>query len=315
MRASPLTLRFIDLAGLDRDEVRRSAGLSSLEGPISHTEGMRIWRAVERLSGDAYIGLRTGAQMTIDMLGPVGPAFSTARDLADGLRVLGAVLPHLIPGLALTVQTDDPLAQLLYRMPDPAVRHGVDNLFASVLTVARECTGERLVPERVDLEVDEGDASVYEAFYGVAPRFGAEASRLAFGSADLNLTFRGASPLTSELLTRNAGAILGEERGPTARVEAALLRSLSAGDGTLADTARLLGTSARTLQRQLADRGEAFTGVRARLRRARAEAWLVEGLSSADVAGRLGYANRASFERAFRRWTGMSPAAFRNAGG
>ena len=38
---------------------------------------------------------------------------------------------------------------------------------------------------------------------------------------------------------------------------------------------------------------------------------IIEGLSLEEVAERVGYSEAANFTRAFRRWTGMTPAAFR----
>lgn len=43
-----------------------------------------------------------------------------------------------------------------------------------------------------------------------------------------------------------------------------------------------------------------------------AKAWILEGdLSTEEVAERLGFADSAGFFRAFRRWTGLTPSAFR----
>ncbi|TSE20833.1 putative HTH-type transcriptional regulator [Tepidimonas alkaliphilus] len=82
-----------------------------------------------------------------------------------------------------------------------------------------------------------------------------------------------------------------------------------------ADTAQLaalLHVSPRTLQRQLAAAGTTLHALRERVRQELAEqhllrtAWPVK-----RVAAAVGFANDKSFQRAFRAWTGCSPAAWR----
>jgi len=58
--------------------------------------------------------------------------------------------------------------------------------------------------------------------------------------------------------------------------------------------------------------GSSFSEVLDEVRRQRALLLLEDRrLALADVAGRLGYSDTANFTRAFRRWTGQTPAAFR----
>jgi len=79
--------------------------------------------------------------------------------------------------------------------------------------------------------------------------------------------------------------------------------------GSVADA---LGTSVRTLQRRLSDLDETFTGILETARMTSANRLIANGdLSLNEIAQELGYSDQAHFTRAFRRWTGISPAAFR----
>ena len=74
----------------------------------------------------------------------------------------------------------------------------------------------------------------------------------------------------------------------------------------------LLGVSERTLQRRLTELGRSFSDVVEDFRREEAARLLATpGLHLVEVAGRLGYAEQTSFTRAFRRWTGTTPGAWR----
>jgi AraC-like DNA-binding protein len=73
-----------------------------------------------------------------------------------------------------------------------------------------------------------------------------------------------------------------------------------------------LQMSARTLQRRLEDEGTRFSVV-LELTRERVARRLLEdhALPLGEVAYRAGFADLASFSRAFKRWTGVPPGAFR----
>ncbi len=95
------------------------------------------------------------------------------------------------------------------------------------------------------------------------------------------------------------------------QVVAVLLLRRSPDIHLVADT---MMTSPRTLQRRLRQAGVTYAHLIAEARRASAERLLADpGRSIAEVARRLGYSDPAHFSRAFQRWTGVSPRAFRAA--
>ncbi len=70
--------------------------------------------------------------------------------------------------------------------------------------------------------------------------------------------------------------------------------------------------SERTLKRKLAADATTYSQLVAEERRALATRLLrSDELSIDEVAARLGYSDATNFTRAFRRWTGMTPRAFR----
>jgi len=79
--------------------------------------------------------------------------------------------------------------------------------------------------------------------------------------------------------------------------------------------ARLLGISVRTLQRRLASSGSSWSGVVEAFRRDEAARLLAGPTPLVDVTARLGYREQTSFTRAFRRWTGKTPAQWRREAG
>lgn len=79
--------------------------------------------------------------------------------------------------------------------------------------------------------------------------------------------------------------------------------------------AQSMKISPRTLRRRLAENQTTFSEVFENWRIATARQLLSRrDLPIAQIASRLGYNHSSNFERAFKRWTGVSPSDFRACG-
>jgi AraC-like DNA-binding protein len=91
-----------------------------------------------------------------------------------------------------------------------------------------------------------------------------------------------------------------------------LLRNLQPLVPEMPDAARTLGMSERSLRRRLADEGVSYSQVVEESQIELARAMLGEpSRSIKEVAHELGFTSASGFHRAFKRWTGTSPALFR----
>lgn len=80
----------------------------------------------------------------------------------------------------------------------------------------------------------------------------------------------------------------------------------------IAVVARRLAMTPRTLQRRLARAGTSFESLCDHARKQAARTYLADTtLSIAEVTYLLGYSEPTAFHRAFRRWHGTTPQAFR----
>ncbi len=115
---------------------------------------------------------------------------------------------------------------------------------------------------------------------------------------------------------RNKRVLDVESRDIVHRVEREIERLMSQPGAapTLDGIAFSLGLHVRTLQRRLGRQDVAFRELLdiCRRRRAISEVGAREH-DLATIAARLGYSDAAHFSRAFRRWTGLSPMAYRKA--
>jgi AraC-like DNA-binding protein len=81
---------------------------------------------------------------------------------------------------------------------------------------------------------------------------------------------------------------------------------------TADQVAARLSISPQHLRRRLHDEQTSFTQIREEVLRDAAVASLTSGSeSTADLSRRLGFSEESAFRRAFRRWTGSPPGAYR----
>lgn len=100
--------------------------------------------------------------------------------------------------------------------------------------------------------------------------------------------------------------------GIDGKARAAINSLLAGGHPTIVHASQIVGTSVRTLQRHLARSGLSHSRLVDEARHQKAREMLRDpGLRIIDVTDRLGYADPGSFTRAFERWTGQAPSAYR----
>jgi AraC-like DNA-binding protein len=307
-------------AGISVDELAHATRIpvEVLRTPtlIPYREGIRLWEAAERLTNDRTIGLRAGAACRVDRVPVIGTLFAHSSSLDDASRRVVKHLPRFIVGPSMSFETSEVGGLLTYDSPSSS-RHGVDALFAAILQLARDCTDTRLGPHRVAFQsARPADAGPYERFFGLRPEWGGQHCAMEFETGVLQRPFLGASPELLRVLEPHASVLMDPSRQRPrleAEVREAVHRCVDAGHvSSISAVASRLGRSPRTLQRELAGLGLGFRTVRDRVLLERADRWLT-GSNEAigGIGAQLGFSTRSSFERAYRRWTGHSPAETR----
>ena len=129
------------------------------------------------------------------------------------------------------------------------------------------------------------------------------------------LSLRRRDPTLRQVLEGHANEILARlpaRTGLALEVQRALASRVAGGDTRIESIGRDFGMSARTLQRRLADERVSYQKLLDDARKAAAGRYLAEStLAIGEVAYLLGYSEASAFHRAFRRWYGATPEAFR----
>lgn len=135
-------------------------------------------------------------------------------------------------------------------------------------------------------------------------------------STRLSKPLLGADPALGRVLERYADRVLlskpSVEEALVDRVRRLLFTELRGEAPQAADVARRLGMSERTLSRRLKEEGVTFAALLDSVRHEMATRRLgAPDGNPAEVAFCLGFSDVSTFYRAFRRWTGTTPAQFR----
>ncbi|NLH82344.1 MAG: AraC family transcriptional regulator, partial [Phyllobacteriaceae bacterium] len=155
----------------------------------------------------------------------------------------------------------------------------------------------------------------YRSFFGAPVRFAQPMSRIAFDAHHLALPVDRSEKALKQFLRAAPANLLVRYRYDAGLVAAIRARLRAAPPTRWPDAeamARSLRLSPSTLRHRLKQEGRSWNGIRDEIRRDLAVAALTTGTRGvAEIAGDLGFAEPSAFHRAFRKWTGKSPGAFR----
>jgi AraC-like DNA-binding protein len=308
------------------DDVRRAlreAGLTpaAVRGNAERVgcdEAAALLRSLWRLTDDELLGF-----------GPRPVPLGTFRMIALGLihvPDLRTALERLVQFAAITtgytrcaLVVDGASCRLEFAA-DPAVVDeplAVDLVLAFAHWFAAWLTGQRIVLSGLGLPFAEpAHAGEYHRIFGVAPTFRAPVAFLGFDAAHLSAPVVRAEP-DLEAFLRDSPADLVFHRAHTARTADRVRQALERGEPGRAqraeDVAARLSISVQHLRRLLRQEGTSFQEIRTEVLRDIAVASLARGRESVDdLSRRLGFSEPSAFRRAFARWVGSPPGAYRS---
>ncbi|MEO0323354.1 MAG: AraC family transcriptional regulator ligand-binding domain-containing protein [Myxococcota bacterium] len=285
-------------------------------------EFVALFERARALTGEPGFGIHYGLAMRPATHGALGFATMTASTLGDALA-LGAKFVSTRTtaiDLRLVHEVEGTAGLVVEERVDfgPARDAIVLALLLGIVEIGVALTGKR---RGVTLELALPEPLYLARFAPLLEnrsfRFDRPAHRLLFHPEVVSRPVVFADPAAERLAREQCEREL-EQLGRGTDVVLQVRRALEAeGPATpLAKVAPKLGMSTRTLKRRLGARNASFTGIREQVRREVAQLALRNpDVSLTDIAERLGYSDARTFGRAFRRWTGTSPTAYRRSQG
>lgn len=310
--------------GLNADAVLSAAGCNATtfndpNARIPYDVALIIWREALELANDNAFGIHAAEQVQPGEFDVLDYAIRSSATLGEGLHRM-VRYQRVLHGVAtVELNTYQDRVEFTHAPPYPIdflPHHAAEFLIAVWIVVARQGTNTDLAPMEIMFRhAAPADISEHERFFRSPIRFGSPVNGMALEHAMLDLPGAKSDIRLSEILTRNLDEVIAKLPRPTSfsmRVRQVIATELSSALPTATEAARRLHMSRRTLQRLLQEEGTTFVGLVETLRRDLATGYLREpSISIGEVAFLLGFSEASAFHRAFKRWHGVTPAAYR----
>ena len=278
--------------------------------------GRLLRRCVER-TGCSHVGLLIGQNGGLHSFGLVGSLLKHAPDVGTALRGLITYMHAYVHGVSMSLTVENGTAHFTYeilRSGSLATDQVGDGAVVMMFKIVRELCGRDREPSTVWFAHAKPDNLLpYRRCFGVPLTFDAEHYAVSFPESWLKLPLGNADPELRRLLQQQIGEL--ESKFPDEfpeQVRSALRTGIPAGHSSAEQIAALFSIHSRTLHRRLTAAG---TGFRELLEQEQFElaSQMLENtaLEVQQVASSLGYSRADAFTRAYRRWSGTTPVAWR----
>jgi AraC-like DNA-binding protein len=320
-------LRLLEVAehrGVPREAL---CGETGIEVPVADEPDLRVRADVYyRLFGaamarlrDPALPLRVAKRMDFASFDALGFGVAVSRTFGEALERIQRYLRFMTDAIRwdVRVQRSEIAITLVQLAPTGAEARFVDEVsLAHMVLTARTLTGVDVRPVSVRFRhAEPEDTRAQREFFGAPLEYACTDSELRFANGVLDLPLLRADAKMAAFFVAYLEKALEKaypESSTAAAVREVLPRALAENAWSFDEIATRLGTTPPRLRKRLRDEGLAYQAILEGVRRSLAEYHLRERrLSLGEIAYALGYSEPAAFHRAFRRWTAMTPAAFR----
>lgn len=314
--------RSIDAASLLQGTKLDVSQLVNPELTVSTQQELTVVSNLLKLVGnEPELGLRVGLSYHLSAYGLLGYGMLSSATAADALGLARRFLPLTYAFTSIAYRQFDNIGELVFEPPDdlaPALqRFFVERAMGAASRLLRDVVGTAFGLEAFGLrhcrQASGHPRQVPMRVLGVAIQYGAAANSLSFALEHLSRPLPQANAVTAAMCERMCTDLLARRRIrlDTATFVREHLAALPSGQAPeLAEIAKLLNTSERTLKRRLHQDGTNFRSLSNLVRHAKAQQLVAEGrLTMTEVAAELGFSDLSSFSQAYKRWTGSAPTA------
>jgi AraC-like DNA-binding protein len=295
------------------------ARLDDILGGFAFSEFVALEETALELTRDEGLGLRLAEQSSEAAFDIVAHLTTHAPTLRDGIAMCIQFQRLLMEGTALTLREHDDSAIVRCEFPRSTVRG--DRMLAEFVMggfarMIRIFTGHTAQLRAVSFEhARPPHARAYVRVFGGAERFSRRFTGIEFDRALLDRRQLHHHPELYSVLHSDATTKLERMTRGQSFVDRVKHYLLSVPPRRLPDmdrVARELGLSTRSLRRRLADDGVSYKALVQSVLEIRATQLLSDpNRTIQETAAEMGFSDPSAFQRAFKRWKGMTPGQFK----
>lgn len=305
-----------DIAGLFHEAGLDVRLLQQPEASIGTGEFIRLLHIVMRRTEDEFIGLGRGSKSKPGTFSMMAHAVINCPDL--GKAILRSAQFYRLVDFPLELRLEQGATESRLVMQAPSPEHGniLESIIFTCLRFWSWLTGRNLEPIAIQLDFPEPPQALeFRNLFSATVSYGCSSNVIVFPSSWLSLPLV-QNPLSlSKFLKDSLAMIIVGNRQPIGLPEQ-IRAIISKGYGnTFPDFAQVcekLSMTPQTLRRRLKEENTSYQAIKDSIRQDAACYYLgKEELSIDEIALMMGFSEASSFHRAFKKWTGQTPAAWR----
>jgi len=311
--------------GVDIQAILRTHGIAlDLENITQTSVNLTVLHAIimeiENASQIPAIGLQIGEAFDWDYVPNIKTYLMSAAILREAYHAFVYARKLISPLLILDMQENETDATLILRtdvkLSDEDERHYVEMVFATLKTIFGRLLKRDFTIKRMHFRHCQAHLlRIYEDCFNSAIELNAQQNAMIFDRAILDVPLQGGFPEIHHQAKQLIEHQLSDsplQKGLVPKITWLLKRNKNLLSENIESVAGMLHMSCRTLQRRLDEEGVSFNKLKDQIRFKLARSALQsEKMSIENISEELGYSDRHSFARAFKRWSGISPSAFR----
>ena len=263
--------------------------------------------------------VRIGQEMKMEDYGVLGLSWKTCSKAGEIFERCERYFMLLSNTYVFKVERGEELSHV--HLNREAYRRGValsnEATFSATVVVLKATTETDISPVQVSFKHHPPkDLGSYHSAFKCPIRFDQAHNAITYKTADLDMrTAKADVSINKFLLERVEEETRGIEISPlriAENVEKLIIDSLPSGIPSIAEIGEHIGMSPRTLTRRLAEHGMSFRDLIKKVQEEMSKDLLKNSTSRVgEIAFQTGFSEQSAFNRAFKRWTGLSPVEYR----
>jgi len=311
--------------GLDFEQLSVATGLQQTdlidpETRLPEAAVLTIWRLLSEAYPGEALALHAASAAPFSALGQVALAIQYAPNTRSAIDALVQYRSVLFDRLSIEVSESS--SELMLKMHHPVDNtmpgYGAEAGLAVLNRLGKATIGGKSPLIQVNFKHQPfGDPQRYETFFGVPVHFQQPTNGFVILKEVLDRPNPNGDVYLFRYIQRNLDLLQARWQLPLQSLEIRELYDTVARNADISEysaeaLAKRMNMSRRTLHRLAQAHGLSLRDILDNARRQHAKQLLQDPtLQMKDISQRLGYADERSFRRAFKRWSGQSPTAFR----